>query len=294
MVAVGKMNKAQLIARVQELEAWKETAIKDVLDQREEFSEVIKNLKEENKKLEEEKQTDLDIIENYFANENLRETTWKEWNNMEEEVKKLGEKDHQEYSVRRDADIKEVCGVEDFFEFEEKWQELQAKELARDEEIIDLEQRNKHAIFRHNEMVKEMDSWKQKFLDAGTQLRDANFKIEVLEEYSFDGGVDSFRDFVDNTNGFIEEDENHILEGFHWEIVQDAETNEPHLGLIKNKVSQIQKWEELQESGDADPEYLINAIAEKYGLKPIEWGKPGCYNESAELWDKIMDEAEDR
>ena len=47
------------------------------------------------------------------------------------------------------------------------------------------------------------------------------------------------------------------------------------------------------ESGDGDPELLLDAIAEKLNLTPIEWGKAGCGQKAAELWDKVIDTMED-
>ncbi len=55
------------------------------------FAEVelwIDNLEDEKAQKEAEEE---EIIENYFANMKLRETTWKEWNTIEEENKKLKE-----------------------------------------------------------------------------------------------------------------------------------------------------------------------------------------------------------
>ena len=117
------------------------------------------------------------------------------------------------------------------------------------------------------------------------------YKVELFEKHVTDPRKmicpTVFADFLSEENEEIYEGGDcHILEGFHWELVKDGETNEEHLQLVKNKVSQIKKWEE---SGDANPQLLLNAIAEKLGLKPIDWGQEGADEQSYELWDKIAD-----
>ena len=297
MVCIAKMNKTELIARVQELEkqieGWQEIGAQygDAFETPQDIVFLIENIKQENEKKNGELEKRLEDAEQQAE-------AWEDsHNDMEQNLKGMTiqkqEAEQREYILQEEKD------------------QLEAKELARDEEIIedyfaneklretswkewnDLEQRNKHAIARHNEMVKEMDSWKQKFLDAGTQLRDANFKIEVFENYTAECDND-FDNFIEEANGKIQEDgELNILDGFHWEIVRDGETNEPHLQLVKNMVSQIKKWENVMESGDAEPELLLDAIAEKLNLTPIEWGKAGCGQKAAELWDKVIDTMED-
>lgn len=53
-----------------------------------EINKLKKQLQEEQQRNNEREE---DIIENYFANMKLRETTWKEWERMEDENKKLKE-----------------------------------------------------------------------------------------------------------------------------------------------------------------------------------------------------------
>ena len=166
------MNKAQQRARIEELEnkieEWQEIGSQygDAFETPQDIVYMIEGEKELNEKkinaitslkqeaeqkayiLEEEKDQleakelykEEEIIENYFANEKLRETSWTEWK--------------------------------------------------------DMEGRNNDLIHRNNEMVKEMDIWKQKFIDRppATQLRDANLKIELFEEFAFgQTGVGEFK-----------------------------------------------------------------------------------------------------
>ena len=56
---------------------------------------------EELKKLEDED----DIIENYFANMKLRETTWKEWEKLEEQIEILTIE--RDYLITRVEELKE-------------------------------------------------------------------------------------------------------------------------------------------------------------------------------------------
>lgn len=134
-----------------------------------------------------------------------------------------------------------------------------------------------------------------KFREENKKLKEEKmilqYKVELFEKHTTEPRTmiypTVFADFLSEENEQIYEGGDcHILEGFHWEMVKDGETNEEHLQLVKNKVSQIKKWEE---SGDANPQLLLNAIAEKLGLKPIDWGQEGADEQSYELWDKIAD-----
>lgn len=70
---------------------------------------VYEETKAENKKLKEEvNKREEDIIENYFANLKLRETTWKEWERMEEELKTM----KKQFNSLMTEEQKDICNGE--------------------------------------------------------------------------------------------------------------------------------------------------------------------------------------
>jgi len=300
MATKGKMNKAQLFARVEELEnkieEWKATLGGDF----ETPQDIILTIKELTTKNQEQAKVINEIKEIYQCND---------------------------AHVQSDSFINSVKEREEIYDKHTRGDYIETDDLNSMEEIIAesgdrcvvdtkaleaLQDFHKARIGQAgvsvelwNKKIKECDNWKEKFINSEALGRSEKQKVRIYHEWAFNDdnfAVDTLdlteEDDLSNANKwlFTEIDKNHSAyrEGYHWEFVHNHPYGDYELQHIKNKETYTDKWIKLQESGDADPEYLLNAIAEKFGLTPIEWGKPGCFAKSGELWDKIMDEAQDR
>jgi chromosome segregation ATPase len=245
MVAVGKMNKTELIARVQELE--KTDA--QLHEMRDNLCVEVNALRG---RLEDK---DIEIKELKEENENqkiLLQNLKKEWDDAERRAQ----------------------------EAVSHWSEKVKEAETQLEDLTEL----------WNKKVKECDNWKEKFVQSSHQLEmkldesdEVEKKVEVFEDYLSDcEPADEFNEWVANVE--IKGKRN-----YHWELVQELDTSRWHLKQIKDIPAKIEMWENVMESGDAEPELLLDAIAERLNLSPIEWGTPGCAEKSYELWEKIAD-----
>jgi DNA repair exonuclease SbcCD ATPase subunit len=320
MVAIGKMNKTELIARVQELEkqieGWQEVGAQygDAFETPQDIVYLIENTKA---------QVSDEIIKDYFANEKLRETSWKEWKNMEEEVKfQIGEYEKRLEDAEHEAKAWEDSNnekVEEIKELKKENEELEedvydpsgSGEKCVDilntyrEEMEKIEEYSVKKLEKRLEditdILPELVGLEGKFNDQQKHignlkkfLEEEKEKVSVFETYmNSDDGSDSIMTLINNFNEWVTNVEVKKGKNFHFQLEEDAETGEFVLKVLKDIPAKIEMWERVMESGDGDPELLLDAIAEKLNLTPIEWGKAGCGQKAAELWDKVIDTMEE-
>jgi len=341
MVCIAKMNKTELIARVQELEkqieGWQEVGAQygDAFETPQDIVYLIENTKQE--------QED-EIIKNYFANEKLRETSWKEWNTMEEEVKfQIGEYEKRLEDAEHEAEawedshndkeqnLKGMTIQKQEAEQREYILKKEKEELEEDvydpngsgEKCVDILNTYREEMERIEEYsVKKLDKEIEDITDILPELvalekqfktqekyvgnlkkfmEEEREKVSVFESYFNDGETltplpDLTETLVSRVHKFNEWVANvEVKKGknFHFELEEDPATGELALKVLKDIPAKIEMWERVMESGDGDPELLLDAIAEKLNLTPIEWGKAGCGQKAAELWDKVIDTMED-
>lgn len=299
MVALGKMNKAQMIARIQELEAFKETAIKDVLDTKEEYHEVIKNLKEKISNYEgcipewvgKADPDDIEEVVGAFAEKT---------NELEDEVndreKEISEQNHDLSDLRArvkdlQADNKKLedgrCA--DNAENEEREEKLKEEKKRFRQDWIDMTEEAGRLDRENKKLKKENEELKE-------EKQREKEKVAVFHEW-LSGDQEEFKDWLG-----MEDSGPYARDGFYWDYVSDPINPDIHrLTLVKEKTA-IDYWKECDGDEEDAPKALLNAIAEKCGLKTIDFEGARCgvpdheaiASEMAELWDKICDEMEER
>lgn len=113
-------------------------------------------------------------------------------------------------------------------------------------------------------------------------------KVAVFHEW-LTGDQEHFKDWLAEAGPYAPD-------GFYWDYVKDPINPDINrLTLVKEK-SAIDYWKSCDGDEEDAPEALLNAIAEKCGLRPIDFEGDGCESASAlgGLWDKIMDVMEER
>ena len=278
------MNKTELIARVQELEkqieGWQEIGAQygDAFETPQDIVFLIENTKQENEKKNGELEKRLEDAENQAeAWEDSHNTLKKENEELEEEV----------YDPNGSGE-KCVDILENYRDEMEKIEEYSVKKLdKRLEDITDILPELVGLEGQFNDQQKHIGNLK-KFLEEEKE------KVSVFETYmNSDDGSDSIMTLINNFNEWVTNVEVKKGKNFHFQLEEDAETGEFVLKVLKDIPAKIEMWERVMESGDGDPELLLDAIAEKLNLTPIEWGKAGCGQKAAELWDKVIDTMEE-
>lgn len=285
MVALGKMNKAELIARVQELEKELKDLINDgaklIVAEKKENGELQKKNKELQETIEE-------LEEDVYDPDGSGEKCVDILNNYREEMEKIEEFFKNEMDIEID-DITDIIP-----KWKEKWSSFSKTEII--ENYFADEKLRETTWKEWNDQQKYIGNLK-KFLGE-EQERVSAFQTYMNVRRGWDivypqyQKIDQPERLTENFNKWVAGKTGvQVKKGkdFHLKLEEDAITGELVLKVLPNRSVKIEEWEELMESGDSDPELLLDAIAEKFNLTPIDWGKPGCKDKSYELWEKIAD-----